>query len=162
MGFDDLADFGYQTREDKQMRLRSIVLALVGLAPSLAAAHSSYFQTSPVYAHCNCHFGYGDICVPAVSCASEGGRCAGSCVASPQSESSTTTTSPTPPTTGASAISADLAKKCQALVAAAYPPRVPGNPAAGSAKGTGESTRSYFNKCVANGGNVDDSGNETK
>jgi hypothetical protein len=40
---------------------------------------------------------------------------------------------------------------------------VPGNPAAGSAKGTGQSERDYFRKCVANGGNMDDqSGKEAK
>jgi hypothetical protein len=139
------------------MRLRWIVLAFITLPPSLAAAHSSYSQTSPDYSHCNCHFGYGDICVPAVSCASEGGRCSGSCVPSPQSESPTAA-----PATNTSAVSADIAKKCQALAAKAYPPRIPGNPAAGSAQGTGEAKRDYFNKCVTNGGNVDDSGNEEK
>ena len=59
-------------------------------------------------------------------------------------------------TGSASAVTAQLAKECQALTAKAFPPRVPGNPAAGSAKGTGQSQRDYFNKCVANGGNVDD------
>jgi hypothetical protein len=59
-------------------------------------------------------------------------------------------------TGSASAVTAELAKKCQALTAKAFPPRVPGNPAAGSAKGTGRSERDYFNKCVANGGNMDD------
>ena len=59
-------------------------------------------------------------------------------------------------TGSASAITAQLAKKCQALTTKAFPPRVPGNPAAGSAKGTGQSQRDYFNKCVANGGNMDD------
>jgi len=58
-------------------------------------------------------------------------------------------------TGSASAITAQLAKKCQALTAKAFPPRVPGNPAAGSATGTGLSQRDYFNKCVANGGNMD-------
>jgi hypothetical protein len=37
----------------------------------------------------------------------------------------------------ASAVTAEVAKKCNALTAKAYPPRVVGNPAAGSAKGTG-------------------------
>ena len=59
-------------------------------------------------------------------------------------------------TGSASAATAELAKKCGALTAKAFPPRVPGNPAAGSAKGTGRSERDYFNKCVANGGNMDD------
>jgi hypothetical protein len=56
----------------------------------------------------------------------------------------------------ASAVTAEVAKKCNALTAKAYPPRVVGNPAAGSAKGTGQSKRDYFNKCMANGGNMDD------
>ena len=59
-------------------------------------------------------------------------------------------------TGNASAVTAAVAKKCQALTAKAFPPRVPGNPAAGSAKGTGQSQRDYFNKCVANGGKIDD------
>ena len=54
----------------------------------------------------------------------------------------------------ASAVTAEVAKKCDALTAKAYPPRVPGNPAAGLAKGTAQSERAYFNKCVANGGRV--------
>jgi len=60
----------------------------------------------------------------------------------------------------ASAVTAEVAKKCQALTAKAFPPREPGNPAAGSAKGTGPAQREYFSKCVANGGKVDD--NATK
>jgi hypothetical protein len=59
-------------------------------------------------------------------------------------------------TNSASAITVEVAKKCEALTAKAYPPRVIGNPAAGSAKGTGRSERDYFNKCVANGGKMDD------
>ena len=50
---------------------------------------------------------------------------------------------------------AEVAKKCAALTAKAFPPRVPGNPAAGLAKGTAQSERDYFNKCVANRGNMD-------
>jgi hypothetical protein len=57
-------------------------------------------------------------------------------------------------TGSASAVTAALAKKCETLTIKAYPPRVPGNPAAGSAKGTGPSERSYFSKCLANGGNI--------
>jgi hypothetical protein len=55
----------------------------------------------------------------------------------------------------ASAITVEVAKKCDVLTAKAFPPRVVGNPAAGSGKGTGPSQRDYFNKCVANGGNMD-------
>ena len=57
---------------------------------------------------------------------------------------------------GASAVTAEIAKRCAALTAKAYPPRVPGNPAAGLAKGTAQSERAYFNKCVANRGNMGD------
>ncbi|HUN95708.1 MAG TPA: hypothetical protein VMU69_05650 [Bradyrhizobium sp.] len=65
--------------------------------------------------------------------------------------------------TDASAISVEIAKKCNSLVAKAFPPREPGNPAAGSTKGTAQDQRDYFNKCVTNGGNVDDAaGKNTK
>ena len=40
-------------------------------------------------------------------------------------------------TIGASAETVEVARKCDALTAKAYPPRVIGNPAAGSAYGTG-------------------------
>jgi hypothetical protein len=56
----------------------------------------------------------------------------------------------------ASAVTAEVAKKCETLADRAYPPRVPGNPAAGSATGTAQSKRSYFSKCLANSGNMDD------
>jgi hypothetical protein len=55
---------------------------------------------------------------------------------------------------GASAISVEVAKKCNALTAQAFPPRVPGNPAAGSAKGSGKEMQDYFRKCVENGGEM--------
>ena len=54
------------------------------------------------------------------------------------------------------AVTAEVAKQCQALTAKAYPPRQVGNPAAGSAKGTGRAEQAYFNSCVANGGKMDD------
>jgi hypothetical protein len=60
-------------------------------------------------------------------------------------------------TASAQADSVEIAKKCSALMAKAFPPREPGNPAAGSAKGTGLDEQAYFKKCVANGGKVDDS-----
>ncbi len=56
----------------------------------------------------------------------------------------------------AGAISVAVAKKCDALTAKAFPPRVIGNPAAGSAKGTGADERAYFKKCVANQGKMPD------
>jgi hypothetical protein len=61
-----------------------------------------------------------------------------------------------PMTDRASAVTVEVAKKCNALTAKAFPPRVVGNPAAGSAKGTGKDERDYYRKCVANGGNMDD------
>jgi hypothetical protein len=59
-------------------------------------------------------------------------------------------------TSSASAVTVELAKKCSGLMAKAYPPREPGNPAAGSAKGNGPAARAYYQKCVANNGKVDD------
>ena len=53
------------------------------------------------------------------------------------------------------AISVELARKCNALTAKAFPPRVVGNPAAGSVKGTGQDERAYYRKCVANEGKGD-------
>jgi hypothetical protein len=61
-----------------------------------------------------------------------------------------------PMTDRASAVTVEVAKKCNALTAKAFPPRQVGNPAAGSAKGTGKAERDYYRKCVANGGNMDD------
>ena len=54
----------------------------------------------------------------------------------------------------ASAITVEVARKCDALVSKAFPSREPGNPAAGSAKGSGYDVQAYFKKCVANGGRV--------
>ena len=56
----------------------------------------------------------------------------------------------------AAAVTVEVARKCKALTDTAYPPREPGNPAAGSAKGTGRVLQDYFNKCVANGSKVDE------
>jgi hypothetical protein len=58
-------------------------------------------------------------------------------------------------TNAASAETVEVAKKCALLTQKAYPPREPGNPAAGSAKGTGQVEQDYYKKCVANNGNVD-------
>ena len=63
-------------------------------------------------------------------------------------------------TSGASAITVEVAKKCEALTAKAFPPRVIGNPAAGSEKGSGKDAQAYFNKCVKNGGKADDGGSK--
>jgi hypothetical protein len=59
-----------------------------------------------------------------------------------------------PTAQNASAISAEVAKKCRALIDTAYPFRVPGNPAAGRTLGTVQDVQNYFSKCLANGGNV--------
>jgi hypothetical protein len=56
----------------------------------------------------------------------------------------------------ASAVTVEVARKCKALTDTTYPPREPGNPAAGSEKGSGRAAQDYFNKCVANGGKTDD------
>ncbi|WP_338308244.1 MULTISPECIES: hypothetical protein [Bradyrhizobium] len=56
----------------------------------------------------------------------------------------------------ASAITAEVARACDAAVAKAFPPKQVGNPAAGSLKGTAKDKREYFQKCVANNGKVDD------
>ena len=58
-------------------------------------------------------------------------------------------------TNDASAVTAEVARKCQVLTSKAFPPREPGNPAAGSAKGSGLDEQIYFKRCVANGGQVD-------
>ena len=55
----------------------------------------------------------------------------------------------------APAITVELAKKCNALVEKQFPPRQAGNPAAGSAKGSGQAQRDLFKKCVDSGGNVE-------
>jgi hypothetical protein len=49
---------------------------------------------------------------------------------------------------------AEVAKKCATLTQKAFPPRVVGNPAAGSAAGSSRDERAYFNECISNGGNV--------
>jgi hypothetical protein len=54
-----------------------------------------------------------------------------------------------------SAPSAALAKKCAVVTAKAFPPRVIGNPAAGSADGPGRAVQEYFSTCLKKGGVVD-------
>jgi len=63
--------------------------------------------------------------------------------------------------TSAQAISVEVAKKCNVLLAKEFPPRQAGNPAAGSAKGSGQEQREYFNKCVANNGNMESTTDKT-
>lgn len=57
--------------------------------------------------------------------------------------------------TEAGAVTVEVAKKCSGLMAKEFPPRAPGNPAAGSAKGNGQAARDFYKKCVDNDGNVD-------
>jgi hypothetical protein len=57
--------------------------------------------------------------------------------------------------TSASALTAEVAKKCSTLTAKAFPQREAGNPAARSGGGTGLSQQGYFQRCASNGGNVD-------
>jgi len=59
-------------------------------------------------------------------------------------------------TSGASALTVELARKCSALMSKAYPPREAGNPAAGSGKGNGKEAQAYYQKCLANNGKADD------
>ena len=59
------------------------------------------------------------------------------------------------PTLSQAAISAEAAKKCQILREKQFPPREPGNPASGSAKGSWKDQSDFFRKCIANGGNMD-------
>jgi hypothetical protein len=54
---------------------------------------------------------------------------------------------------GASAVTAEIARKCEALAYKAYPPQVVGNPAAGGARGP--AAREYFKLCLKNGGSMD-------
>ena len=57
--------------------------------------------------------------------------------------------------THARAITVEVAKKCNLLTDKQFPPRQAGNPAAGSSKGSAKEQREFFQKCVANGGNMD-------
>ena len=57
---------------------------------------------------------------------------------------------------GAGAVTAEVAKKCSALTAKIFPPRVVGNPGAGSSKGSGLEEQAYFKRCVASGGKIGD------
>jgi hypothetical protein len=64
--------------------------------------------------------------------------------------------------TSASALTVEVAKKCSALTAKAFPQRETGNPAARSGGGTGISQQSYFQRCVSNGDNGDSATPETE
>lgn len=58
--------------------------------------------------------------------------------------------------TNAHAVTVEVARKCNALLAKKFPPRVPGNPAAGSAQGSGTAQRDFYKQCVASGGTIGD------
>jgi hypothetical protein len=59
-------------------------------------------------------------------------------------------------TTNAHAVTVEVAKKCNALLAKKFPPRIVGNPAAGSAQGTGAVQREFFKKCLESDGKIKD------
>jgi hypothetical protein len=65
----------------------------------------------------------------------------------------------TPP---AAAIDATLAKQCNGMLAKAFPPAVPGNPAAGSKNGDATQQRAYFKKCIDNNGKMDEAPSSDK
>jgi hypothetical protein len=56
--------------------------------------------------------------------------------------------------TSATAVPADLARKCSALANRAYPLRSSHNPASGRTHGSAQAIRHFFNRCVANGGEM--------
>lgn len=56
------------------------ILAFVGFASGSATAEVGR-PTSRQYPDCLCQFGYDGGCMPKVSCATTGGRCAKACVA---------------------------------------------------------------------------------
>jgi hypothetical protein len=139
-----------------------IVLSLADFAPAVAQKIHHYRGAQSSYSTCVCHWRYatdnsGDACRIAVSCDAEGGRCVRPC--SPGEVGQTGGAgSPAPQSTSTSS-PAELARKCDALTAKAFPPIEPGNPAAGSTKGSGLEAQSYFRKCMANDGHVDNSTN---
>lgn len=53
----------------------------------------------------------------------------------------------------ASAVTLEVAKKCNALVDQAFPPLVIGNPAAGR-KGTAKARQDFHRECIANDGKM--------
>ena len=59
-----------------------------------------------------------------------------------------------PAVSQAEPISAEVARKCKILRAKQFPPRQIGNPAAGSAYGSGQDKREFFRRCVENDGNI--------
>jgi hypothetical protein len=139
-----------------------IVLTWANLAPAVAHKIHHYHGTQSYYSACVCRWGYatdnsGNACTVAVSCSAEGGRCVRSC--SPIKVGQVTPASPPllTPVQQSTPLSVDLARKCDALTAKAFPPVEPGNPAAGTAKGSGLDEQNYFKKCMASHGRTDSS-----
>jgi hypothetical protein len=58
-----------------------VVVTIVGLTSSYAAAAQSANSTKSSYQYdtCSCRFGYGNVCILVASCESAGGHCLGSC-----------------------------------------------------------------------------------
>jgi hypothetical protein len=137
-----------------------IVLTLADFTPAVAQRIHRDRSAQATYSTCVCRWGYGtdtngDACTIAVSCNAEGGRCIRSCP--PGEVGQAAGAGGTAPQSTPTSSSAELAKKCDALTAKAFPPIEPGNPAAGSTKGSGLDAQSYFRKCIANDGRVDKS-----
>jgi hypothetical protein len=135
-----------------------IALTLSNFAPAVARKIHHGHGAQANYSTCVCHWRYaadnsGDACRIAVSCDVEGGRCVRSCSPGEVGQSAGTAA----PAQQSTPSTVDLARKCDALTAKAFPPREPGNPAAGIVKGSGLQEQSYFKNCMANGGRVDNS-----
>jgi hypothetical protein len=64
--------------------------------------------------------------------------------------------------TSATAIPAELARKCSALANRAYPLSASHNPASGRKHGSSQAVRNYFNRCVANGGKMKGHGSKPR
>ena len=66
-------------------------------------------------------------------------------------------------TNGASTITVELAKKCEVLTVGAFPPPPPKTGKLDRKGRSGKDAEAYYDKCVKNGGKVDDrSSNEAK
>jgi hypothetical protein len=139
-----------------------VVLMLANFGPSAAHKIYTHRRIQSYYSACVCRWGHvtdnsGNACTVAVSCNAEGGRCVRSC---PPIRISQVKIESAPPATSvpeSTPSTADLARKCDGLTAKAFPQRQPGNPAAGTAKGSGSEIQSYFKKCMVNGGRTDES-----
>jgi hypothetical protein len=62
--------------------------------------------------------------------------------------------------TSATAVPADLARKCSARANRAYPLSASHNPASGRKHGSSQAVRDYFNRCVASGGKMNGHGSK--